>query len=208
MLTISKGMIRIIGGARKGRKLRTIGGSRLRPTTDRVREAIFDILGDRVRGASVLDLFAGTGAMGIEALSRGAIRAVFVESHRPMTRVIRENLEGGEGVRGTSRIIGADVRRALRILERAGERFDIVFLDPPYGRGMALGSLKELSKSPILNEDARVVVEHSVRDHLDDAVGCLGVADRRRYGDTQVSFYSGGGRLSAPGSPQTRGEKG
>lgn len=185
-------MIRIVGGRDRGRKLRALKGRKLRPTTERVRESIFDILGDSVRGRSILDIFAGTGAMGIEALSRGAARAVFVERHRPMARIIRRNLTDNESFQAISKVLSCDYSRALRILMAEPGRFDIVFLDPPYLRGLAGESLKEISKSPILSEEVVVVVEHSPKEELEDAVGCLRLSDRRRYGDTQVSFYRKG----------------
>jgi len=185
-------MIRIVGGQNRGRRLRALKGRKLRPTTERVRESIFDILGDSVRGRSILDIFAGTGAMGIEALSRGAVRAVFIERHKPMARIIRRNLIDNKGFQAVSRVLSCDYSRALRILMAEPGRFDIVFLDPPYLKGLAGESLKELSKSPILSDEAVVVLEHSPREELEDTVGCLKLSDRRRYGDTQVSFYRKG----------------
>lgn len=182
-------MIRIIGGREKGRRLKTLRGRKLRPTTERVREAIFDILGDDIMKSSVLDIFAGTGAMGIEALSRGAARVVFVESHRPMARIIRENLEGVERRRTASTVLVGDFRRAVRVLEGSPGSFDIAFMDPPYGKGLAQKSLKELAESSILSERAVVVVEHSRREGLEEEVNGLMLTERRRYGDTMVSFY-------------------
>ena len=179
--------MRIIAGALKGRVLAPVKG-RTRPTAARVREAIFNILGPVVLEARVLDLFAGTGALGIEALSRGASRAVFVEDHPEALRGLWRNLES-LGLMGRSKVLPLPVAVALRKLAAVGEGFDLVFLDPPYGGGVAPATLEALAASGLLRPQARVVAEHSRRETLPEAVGALEQQTLRRYSDTQVAIY-------------------
>ena len=127
--------MRIIGGRLKGRRLTGVRGQ-IRPTADRVREAIFNILGPEVPGSLVLDLFAGTGALGIEALSRGAQAAVFVENHSTSLQVLRRNVDQC-ALSEVSRVLPLATEKALPKLAAAGAQFSLIFLDPPYGRGLA-----------------------------------------------------------------------
>jgi 16S rRNA (guanine966-N2)-methyltransferase len=179
--------MRIIAGAFKGRRLAPVKG-RTRPTAAMVREAIFNILGPTVVGARVLDLFAGTGALGIEALSRGADAAVFVEDHPEAVKALRRNLED-LGLQGQTRVWPLPVAKALKKLAAGGERFGLAFLDPPYGGGAALAALNALASLDLLVAEARVVVEHSRRDTLPEESGHLKRLELRRYGDTLVGLY-------------------
>jgi len=179
--------MRIIAGAFKGRRLAPVKG-RIRPTAAKVREAVFSILGPAVLGARVLDLFAGTGALGIEALSRGAAEAVFVEDHPESLRVLRRNLEA-LGLADRTTVWPLPVTTALKKLAGQGERFGLAFLDPPYGGGDAAAALSALASLHLLPPGARVVVEHSRRESLPEACGALTRLEVRRYGDTQVAFY-------------------
>jgi 16S rRNA (guanine966-N2)-methyltransferase len=159
----------------------------VRPTSDRVREAIFDRIGE-LEGASVLDLYAGTGALGIEAASRGAVSLVFVERAPRCLSVLRENL-AELGLKGTARVVAGDVPRALRRLGRAGECFDLVLIDPPYASGEVRRALEALLASGVLAEGARVVVERGRRHSLPRVEG-IAVVDERRYGDTVIAQLS------------------
>jgi len=179
--------VRIIAGALRGRVLAPVKG-RTRPTAARVREAIFNILGPAVLGAKVLDLFAGTGALGIESLSRGAVQAVFVEDHPEALKGLRRNLETLSLVE-RSQVLPLPVAAALRKLAVQGERFDLVFLDPPYGGDVAPATLAALAASSLLLPQARVVAEHSHRETLPESTGVLQQQTLRRYGDTQVAIY-------------------
>jgi 16S rRNA (guanine966-N2)-methyltransferase len=179
--------VRIIGGNFKGKKLFTLKGMDLRPTADRVKEAIFDILQNYTHGKRVLDLFAGTGALGIEALSRGADKAVFVEGSARSRAVLFKNIEAC-CLEEQAEVLGREVREGIRILEKRGETFDLVFLDPPYGRGLARHTLQALSRGSILAPGALIVAEHSPSENL-DSVASLERTDQRRYGITQVSFF-------------------
>lgn len=179
--------MRIIAGEFRGRRLAPLKG-RVRPTSDKVREAIFNILGSAVEGAQVLDLFAGTGALAWEALSRGARQAVLVEEEGASLEVLRRNLEA-LGLAERAQVLPLPVQGALKKLSARGEKFDLVFLDPPYGRGLAAATLKALEASGLLDPEARVVAEHSRREALPEQVGRLSLSRCRRYGDTQVAFY-------------------
>ncbi|PIU52934.1 MAG: 16S rRNA (guanine(966)-N(2))-methyltransferase RsmD [Deltaproteobacteria bacterium CG07_land_8_20_14_0_80_60_11] len=179
--------MRIIAGAFKGRRLAPVKGQ-IRPTAAKVREAVFSILGPAVLGAKVLDLFAGTGALGIEALSRGAAVAVFVEDHPESLRVLHRNLEA-LGLTDRTTVWPLPVTAALKKLAGRGERFGLAFLDPPYAGGDAAAALSALAELSLLLPGTRVVVEHSRREDLPEACGPLRRLEVRRYGDTQVAFY-------------------
>lgn len=179
--------MRIIAGALKGRVLAPVQG-RTRPTSAKVREAIFNILGAAVLEARVLDLFAGTGALGIESLSRGAAAAVFVEDHPEALKGLRRNLET-LGLLERSQVFPLPVAAALRKLSSRGEQFGLVFLDPPYGGGVAQATLIALAASPLLLPQAWVVAEHSRRETLPEVSRSLAQQTLRRYGDTQVAIY-------------------
>jgi len=180
--------MRVIGGVLKGRKLIAPRGLRIRPTADKVREAVFNIVGDRVRDAIVCDLYAGTGAFGIEALSRGARRAVFVDLDRSSIDLVQRNLERC-GLRQQSRVIGWDIRRSLDCLRSPAGAFNLVFLDPPYRRDLVAVTLTHLLNSGALDPAAWVVAEHAPQDAVAVESGGLRVFDQRSYGKTLVSFF-------------------
>lgn len=181
--------VRIIGGRLGGRVLRVPAGLDVRPTPDRVRESLFSALGDVWDGRVVLDLFAGSGCLAFESLSRGAAHATLVEREARVARALEESA-AALGVTGSVRILRSDAQRALRRLAREGRRFDAVWLDPPYA-GEELGrALAALPREGLLAEGAIVVAEHPSRAPLPDAVapGVM-VSDRRRYGDTAVTIF-------------------
>lgn len=159
----------------------------MRPTSDRVRESIFGILGARVAGAAVLDLFAGTGAMGLEALSRGAVAAVLVEADAAACEVLRRNVESLGA--SEAEILQMDYRRALRFLESRGRRFRLLFLDPPYGKGIAARAAGEAASCGVADGGATVVVEEAARSPIPKMPPGWDRADERLYGDTRVLLY-------------------
>ncbi|MGC7846666.1 16S rRNA (guanine(966)-N(2))-methyltransferase RsmD [Desulforudis sp. 1088] len=180
--------MRVIGGRAKGRRLQSPKGPGVRPTSDRVREALFNILSPRIAGCSFLDLCAGTGAVGIEALSRGAESATFVEKDAKTASLIRKNLEA-TGLADRAAVWVMDFRRALTELGRKGQRFDIVFVDPPYRLGQEDAALTELAAGNLLVKGGLVVTE-SDSSHLPAAeVENLFCWRREKYGDTTLSFY-------------------
>lgn len=160
-----------------------------RPTSDKTKEAIFNILPPDFNEKRILDLFAGTGNMGIEALSRGAMKAVFVESDRPALSVLEKNLRICCFFH-KSQIVGSTVAKGLRILEKRGDRFDLIFLDPPYGRSIVGDTLERVSRSDILKDNTLVVAEHSFKETAREDIGSLTITDQRRYGKTLVSFFA------------------
>tara|TARA_R110002073_G_scaffold123819_3_gene267690 strand:+ start:67920 stop:68486 length:567 start_codon:yes stop_codon:yes gene_type:complete len=183
--------MRIISGFAGGRRLRAPTGNKTRPTSDRVREALFSILGTPPEACRVLDLFAGSGGLGLEALSRGAARAVFVDQDKDAGLVLRHNIKE-VGVGDTSEIHQTEALRALSKFERAGRSFHWIFIDPPYATDLAEQALEAIGNSTLLcdaEEEGVVVVEHDKRSAPGDAYGCLIKTDTRRYGDTSVSFY-------------------
>lgn len=178
--------MRVIAGSARGLRLTAPPGQDIRPTLDRVRESLFNILMPRIEGARFLDLFAGTGANGIEALSRGAQHAVFVEKDRQALVAIRNNLlqtrlaKAGE-------ILVLDLPRQM---ERINGSFDIVFADPPYAFDAYPELLEGIASQGLIAENGLLVIEHARRVALDTAYGALERCRETRYGDTRLSFYA------------------
>ena len=177
--------MRVVAGRFKGHQLRSPRRT-TRPTLDRVREALFSILGE-LDGLTVLDLFAGSGALGIEALSRGAENAVFVDSDAAAARAIRENL--GRTSAEHARVVRADALAFLRNAARHDERWDLVFCDPPYRLAARLGEPLSRMLQPVLTSEARVVCESSYRQPIELD---LPLDRERRYGDTRIAVYRRG----------------
>jgi 16S rRNA (guanine966-N2)-methyltransferase len=182
--------LRIIGGRLRGKKLASLSGCSIRPTADRLRESIFNIIAARVPNAVVLDLFAGTGAFGIEALSRHASAAVFIDNSRAAVTAIYRNLEMCR-LQGRARVVLTDIARGLGRIPMPQPRFDLVFMDPPYDRGFVQNGLKSLRRNPILAPDHRLILEHSSQEPLPFDLEGFVLHDQRRYGKTLVSFLEG-----------------
>ena len=181
-----RGWVRVIAGTWRGLRLATLSGLEVRPTSDRVRESLFGILGRRVEGAGVVDCFAGTGALGIEALSRGARWAQFVEQDPRALAILRENVGRLREAPEVS-IVRAD---ALRPREWAREAFpaDLIFADPPYRRGLGESFLAALAGAGVLAPGGLVLIEH---EHgILPAHEAWTAVDRRRYGETAVTIYA------------------
>jgi 16S rRNA (guanine966-N2)-methyltransferase len=181
--------MKITGGGSRGRVLLSLKGMDIRPTSSKVREAIFNILGQDMSGLIVLDVFAGTGILGIEALSRGAARAVFIDKSNRSVDLVKKNLAlcGYEDV---SMVLKRDImNRATLGLLAENRKFDIVFIDPPYGKGIIPPVLGMLSDCNILTPDAVVVAESAKDDPLPEGVGTLVRSGARIYGDTKIDFY-------------------
>jgi 16S rRNA (guanine966-N2)-methyltransferase len=176
--------VRVIAGALRGRRLTAPKGDATRPTSDRVREALFSILGDRVQDARVLDLFAGSGALGVEALSRGAQSAVFVDHAPAAVRAIKANVEGVEG----AEVVRRDARAFLRAARELPRQYDLVFLDPPYRQAPTLGPALAEPLGAVLAPGAVAVSESDRRMPFD--LPTLRIDDERRYGDTLIRFHA------------------
>lgn len=186
--------MRIIGGRLSGRPLiePTPRIKRfLRPMREAVRAALFDILGDSVVDARFLDLFAGTGSIGLEALSRGARSCVFVDVSDEACQIIRKNIEN-LGLSAQTRLYRLDALRAIEFLHRHGEQFDIVFIGPPYGKELAHKTLIQLAAHPILAPGALVVTEIFKKEQIQREYGLLRSCDVRTYGDNRLWFYRWG----------------
>jgi 16S rRNA (guanine966-N2)-methyltransferase len=177
--------MRVIAGSLGGRRLKAPAGRLTRPTSDRVREALFAMLGE-VAGARVLDLFAGSGALGIEALSRGAERAVFVERDQAAVRVLRENLHALGLSEPVAHVRRAEALRALRSAREAQETYDLIFIDPPYSQAHEWGPQLSAALPALLAPGARMVVESDRRAPL----RLQGALEReKRYGDTSITIH-------------------
>ncbi len=177
--------MRVIAGSLGGRRLKAPSGTVTRPTSDRVRESLFGMLGD-IQGARVLDLFAGTGALGIEALSRGAGHAVFVERDARATRVLRENLASLGIGEQSAEVRRSGVLEALRSAQARKETYDLLFIDPPYRRVHELGADLSAILPSLLAPGARVVAESDRRAPLQLA---FEIERERRYGDTSITIH-------------------
>ncbi len=180
--------MRVSGGSARGRRLTAKGSAQIRPTSTRVADALFNSLGPRIEGARVLDLFAGTGRLGIEALSRGAQDAVFVERDARNVGVIRDNLAAaGFAARGAVR--RGDALAALRALAAEGRRYDLIVLDPPYGRDLQRETLRRVAGTNVLAPGGLVVVEGHWRDDPGDVDGLVRIRSSR-YGETALWVYA------------------
>lgn len=178
--------MRVISGTLKGRRLVCPPGLATRPTADRIKESIFNILSGRLQEKRVLDLFAGTGALGIEALSRGAAFAVFIDQAKAAMDAIQRNIRAF-GLEGRSRIIRWNIRKNLNCL-RSTRSFDLVFMDPPYTTDAVNPVLTSLAACGALCSGARIVIEHSDQESIALPTDTLVLADQRRFGKTLVSF--------------------
>lgn len=176
--------IRISGGTLKGRRLKTPKTNATRPTSEKLRQAFFNINQHRLPGAHFLDLFAGTGAMGIEALSRGAVSATFIERDRQAIACLRANIES-LGIASACRVIVGDVRQAMR---RLTTPFDIIYLDPPYGRGLTEATVKLIDASDILADNGLVFAEDT--QYTDSALKRLVLRETRPFGERFLYIFS------------------
>jgi 16S rRNA (guanine(966)-N(2))-methyltransferase RsmD len=175
--------MRIVGGEARGRPIRAVKGSGTRPTADRVRQSIFDLLGQRMDGFAVLDLYAGTGALALEALSRGAAKAVLIEKDAKAFAVLSQNAhELGFADRCT--LLHEDVGRELPRLR--GRQFDLIFSDPPYATHLAQATLAAIAANDLVAPSARIVLETDRREGAPECPAGLQIADERSYGDTRI----------------------
>ncbi len=181
--------MRVIAGKYRSRVLRSLKGNALRPTSDRLRETLFNILGPAVSGAMFVDLYAGTGAVGIEALSRGARGAIFVEQHAPAAALIRRNLDS-LGIGGEAEILSVNVLRGLKRLEARHVPAEFIFLDPPYAADEEYeNAIELLGQSSLLAPGGRVIAEHLRKRILSERAGELERFRVVEQGDAALSFY-------------------
>lgn len=181
--------MRIIAGTYRGLPLKTLKGGKLRPTSEQLRETLFDVLGPRVSESTFLDAYAGSGAVGLEALSRGASEVVFIEHHRAAVEVIRKNLES-LGIDCGFWLLTCAVLTGLERLAQDGARFDYVFLDPPYDEIREYHhALRQLARSDLILPASLVIAEHTRHVRLEEEYGSLRRFRLLRHGDAQLAFY-------------------
>ncbi len=185
--------MRVIAGVAKGRKLKNMRGLYIRPPLDQVKESTFDILGHLVQDAQVLDLFAGTGSLGIEALSRGCQRVIFVDKDERAVRLVQENLERvglADPVRAT--VLKMDALAAVRYLAKRGEKFDLIFVDPPYkiGKGILEALFYLLSTTDVLKDEGEVILKIPLARRQEIAPVHFSPIKERRFGQSTVLFLS------------------
>lgn len=186
--------MRVITGKYKGRKLNTPQDYEIRPTTDKAKEALFSILAGELYGSRVLDLFAGTGGLGIEALSRGAQYCVFADASRKSLNLVKENLEHC-GVDEKTKILPGDYKKVLktladRIEDGLEQPFDIILLDPPYNRGLLDEAFRLISEGGLLSDDGTIVAEHRKEEETPDDFHGFVKTKERRYGVVVLSIYN------------------
>lgn len=180
--------MRIIGGQAKGIRLKSLKGLNTRPTSDRVKESIFNIIAPYIYNARVLDLFSGTGNLGIESISRGAKKAYLIEKNRKCIAIINDNITKTK-FNDKIKIYIQDVISAIKLFGEKNEEFDIIFMDPPYLKNFVIPSLKEISKNNILSNNGIIIVEHDLKDDLPKKVENLEIFKEKKYGNTKISFY-------------------
>ncbi len=171
-----------------GHRLKTVKGMTTRPTSDKVKESLFNIIARRIENSEVLDIFAGTGSLGIEALSRGAARAVFLDKSAECCGIIKENLAHTRLV-DKAEVYTADFVSGIGKLHRQGRKFDLILLDPPYNKNFIQETLNLLINNDIMKDNGIVVAEHSVSDSLPERIGRLEAVDARKYGDTMITIF-------------------
>ncbi len=175
--------MRVIAGDHKGRQLKAVPGKTTRPTTDKVKEAVFQVIGPFFTGGAVLDLFAGSGSLGIEALSRGMERAVFVDKHPKAIHTIHENLRT-LNITGQAEVFRADAYRAVQAAAKRELAFSLILLDPPYKQGGYEKLLKVIIEQELLHPDGMIYCEHDTAEVLPETVGSLAVWKQENYGGT------------------------
>ncbi len=188
--------MRVIAGTARGTRLGALNGASIRPTLDRVKESFFNKVGQTLEGAVFLDLFAGTGSMGIEALSRGAEKVVFVENDHRAQSLIYSNLErchfGPDGIEAGEKnwvLLKSSAMHALSMLREKGNRFDIVYVDPPFADGLYEECLLALARSNLLTESSLVIAEHHHKNALQKKYDKLTLQSERKLGDSCLSYY-------------------
>lgn len=181
-------ILRVITGTLKGQKLKTVKGTNTRPTSDKVKGGLFNILSADIPGARVLDLFAGTGNLGIEALSRGAASVRFIDKSAESISIIKENLKATKQ-ESKAVVMPGDVLINLKKISGDVEKYDIIFMDPPYNKNFIEETLNIIAKNGIIRDNGIIVVERSIKDDVSFKIDGLKHIRDQRYGDTVLTFY-------------------
>ncbi len=180
--------MRVIAGQFKGRKLANLKGRKIRPTSDRIREAVFSILSQKIDNSMVLDLFAGTGALGIESLSRGAAKSVFVDKSKEAMKIINKNIELLK-IKDKAEVFLHDACAISNLKIVFDQKFDLIFMDPPYDKGFIVKAFENAGLLSMMKSNSIIIAEHSIRDNNIEKVAGLDLFDRRTYGETLISFF-------------------
>jgi 16S rRNA (guanine(966)-N(2))-methyltransferase RsmD len=181
--------MRVISGKYKGLHIKAVPGQSTRPTTDKVKEAIFNMAGPYFEGGTVLDLYGGSGGLAIEALSRGMDEAVIVDRDKKAVETIYSNLKACRIPSGEASVFRNEASRALKALVKREIQFDLIFLDPPYLKHKLPEELEFIGKNNLSSKNGTIVVEHSVQVALEDSYETLSLTREERYGDTVISIY-------------------
>jgi len=199
--------MRIISGKAKGKRLYSPKGRGIRPTADQVKESIFNILVDQWEGMRVLDLFSGTGSLGLEAISRGAHQAVFVERSSSAVKLLKENISLC-GFGSCAVVLAMPVPQALSLMGQRREPFQVIFADPPYGKGLVEKTVREILRYGVLSQDGIIVMEHAVHEPPCKDHGNLVMLRQKTYGQTTISFlgFEVPGKQRGIGHPREWGE--
>lgn len=180
--------MRVISGKVRGLKLNTPKNEDVRPTTDRVKESLFNMINPYIMESNVLDLFAGTGSLGIECLSRGANNCVFVDVSKESISIVKSNIKKAR-VENESTVLNLDFKDAIGRLKVQGNKFDVIFMDPPYYKNMFIDALLKIDDTSLLNEDGIIVIEHDSKDVFPESIGRLEKTKDKKYGNTTITFY-------------------
>jgi RNA methyltransferase, RsmD family len=178
----------VISGKKRGLKLATLDSDKTRPTTDRVKESLFNIIAPFVEDAKILDLFSGSGSLAIEAISRGAQSAVLVDKNPESIKIIQKNLEHS-GFTGATKVLNLDYNDALKVLSNERTKFDIIFLDPPYSKSLIDSSLKLINNYELIIENGLIVAEKYIDDVVPENEGFMKLVRKQKYGTTELCFY-------------------
>lgn len=178
--------MRIIAGKRKGLIIKTIEGDSTRPTRDMVREALFSILTNKISESSFLDLFAGSGAIGIEALSRGASLAVFTDINPKCVKVINDNITKAE-FSGQAQVYNVDYKLALKKLKE--NKFDIIYIDPPYNKGFGIDAIERIAEYDLLSDDGVIILETDTNEEVPEEIGIYAKYNQKRYGRNILNLF-------------------
>ena len=180
--------MRVISGKARGLKLNTPKNDDVRPTTDRVKESLFNMINSYIMDSDILDLFAGTGSLGIECLSRGANQCIFVDNSKESINIVKSNIKKAR-VENESIVLNLDFKSAINSLSLKNKQFDVIFMDPPYYKNMFSDALSAVDNNNLLKEDGIIVVEHDTVDKFPDNMGRLYKSREKKYGNTTLTFY-------------------
>ncbi|MGL4913795.1 MAG: 16S rRNA (guanine(966)-N(2))-methyltransferase RsmD [Romboutsia sp.] len=180
--------MRVISGKVRGLKLNTPKNEDVRPTTDRVKESLFNMINQYIMESNVLDLFAGTGSLGIECLSRGAKKCTFVDISQESIELTKSNIKKAR-VENESIILKSDFKDAIGKLKLQGNKFDVIFMDPPYYKNMFIDALEKIDNAELLDEEGIIVIEHDSKEDFPENIGRLEKYKSKKYGSTTITFY-------------------